>query len=481
MKYIEKIIIENFQSHKHTILNFEKGVNVIIGPSDSGKTSIIRAIRWVMYNEPSGDYFIRKGETEASVTLYLDNGYIIKRGRSKNKNYYEITDDSNKVEHYEGFGTNVPLEIQEALGVRKVKLSENYNLALNISEQLESPFLLNETPSIKSNAIGRLAGTDVIDNALQKLSKDMYSLKTRLKYDKEDLDKLNEEIKKYKNLDEEKRKIDNFKNIINSLKQKKTLLQNLKKLKEEYNFVELNINKNQEIFENYKDIEIFEKNINIISDKLMKLKYIIELNDKLNNINTILEKHIKILQTSDKLDIIEYNLNKSQFLFEKYINFKKILKQYNDINKKINYNEKILELSNIEQLDYLYEKSTELKNKYIILKEINNKKKFLDNKLDNGFKYIEKFNTFNQASKHINLLEINSQRLNSLYKISTQLDKLNIQINNLKTQMVMNDKRTELMVNEYINLLKQYLICPICKHKIDKNHIDKIIAEYRGE
>ncbi|NMB09556.1 MAG: AAA family ATPase, partial [Tissierellia bacterium] len=273
MKYIEKIIIENFQSHKHTILNFEKGVNVIIGPSDSGKTSIIRAIRWVMYNEPSGDYFIRKGETEASVTLYLDNGYIIKRGRSKNKNYYEITDDSNKVEHYEGFGTNVPLEIQEALGVRKVKLSENYNLALNISEQLESPFLLNETPSIKSNAIGRLAGTDVIDNALQKLSKDMYSLKTRLKYDKEDLDKLNEEIKKYKNLDEEKRKIDNFKNIINSLKQKKTLLQNLKKLKEEYNFVELNINKNQEIFENYKDIEIFEKNINIISDKLMKLKY----------------------------------------------------------------------------------------------------------------------------------------------------------------------------------------------------------------
>lgn len=481
MKYIEKIIIENFQSHKHTILNFEKGVNVIIGPSDSGKTSIIRAIRWVMYNEPSGDYFIRKGETEASVTLYLNNGYIIKRGRSKNKNYYEITDDSNKVEHYEGFGTNVPLEIQEALGVRKVKLSENYNLALNISEQLESPFLLNETPSIKSNAIGRLAGTDVIDNALQKLSKDMYSLKTRLKYDKEDLDKLNEEIKKYKNLDEEKRKIDNFKNIINSLKQKKTLLQNLKKLKEEYNFIELNINKNQEIFENYKDIEIFEKNINIISDKLMKLKYIIELNDKLNNINTILEKHIKILQTSDKLDIIEYNLNKSQFLFEKYINFKKILEQYNDINKKINYNEKILELSNIEQLDYLYEKSTELKNKYIILKEINNKKKFLDNKLDNGFKYIEKFNTFNQASKHINLLEINSQRLNSLYKISTQLDKLNIQINNLKTQMVMNDKRTELMVNEYINLLKQYLICPICKHKIDKNHIDKIIAEYRGE
>ena len=40
MKYIEKVILENFQSHKYTVLDFTKGLNSIVGPTDSGKTAI---------------------------------------------------------------------------------------------------------------------------------------------------------------------------------------------------------------------------------------------------------------------------------------------------------------------------------------------------------------------------------------------------------------------------------------------------------
>ena len=46
--------IENFESHKDTQIDFDNGVNAIIGTSDSGKSSIRRAIEWAIHNRPQG-------------------------------------------------------------------------------------------------------------------------------------------------------------------------------------------------------------------------------------------------------------------------------------------------------------------------------------------------------------------------------------------------------------------------------------------
>jgi len=45
---INSLTIQNFQSHKNTTLEFDNGINIIIGQSDSGKTAIIRALNWVI-------------------------------------------------------------------------------------------------------------------------------------------------------------------------------------------------------------------------------------------------------------------------------------------------------------------------------------------------------------------------------------------------------------------------------------------------
>jgi DNA repair protein SbcC/Rad50 len=47
MTYINKVRIENFQSHEDTLMEFHKGLNVITGPSDHGKSAVMRAIKWV--------------------------------------------------------------------------------------------------------------------------------------------------------------------------------------------------------------------------------------------------------------------------------------------------------------------------------------------------------------------------------------------------------------------------------------------------
>ena len=49
MRYIKKIILQNFQSHKYSIVELDEQLNVIVGPSDSGKSAIIRALKWVLY------------------------------------------------------------------------------------------------------------------------------------------------------------------------------------------------------------------------------------------------------------------------------------------------------------------------------------------------------------------------------------------------------------------------------------------------
>ncbi len=88
MKYLKTVILENFQSHKYSIVEFNEGLNVIVGPSDTGKSAIIRGIKWALYNEPAGDYFIREGERDCTVTLEFSDNTKVKRYRSKSKNVY---------------------------------------------------------------------------------------------------------------------------------------------------------------------------------------------------------------------------------------------------------------------------------------------------------------------------------------------------------------------------------------------------------
>ena len=67
MKYLKTVILENFQSHKHTSIEFNEGLNVILGPSDSGKSAIIRELNGP-YTMSLLETFYQGREREASVT-----------------------------------------------------------------------------------------------------------------------------------------------------------------------------------------------------------------------------------------------------------------------------------------------------------------------------------------------------------------------------------------------------------------------------
>ena len=85
---IRHLIIENFQSHAHTEIELAPSLTVLVGESDTGKSAVIRALRWLLLNEPRGREFIRAGTTECRVTAILYDGTRITRERTPSRNRY---------------------------------------------------------------------------------------------------------------------------------------------------------------------------------------------------------------------------------------------------------------------------------------------------------------------------------------------------------------------------------------------------------
>ncbi len=202
---IQKLTIENFQSHKHSELEPAPAgqLTVIVGPSDSGKTAIIRALKWLLYNRPQGAEFIRVGASMAKVSLTITDRRTVTRHRSSTTNRYLISHgDSSKTPPLtlEGFGNDVPLEIKEITGVRPVLIGD-MPLALNLAEQLDGPFLGSSiSDPVRARVLGKLAGTEEVDYANKQLGTDLYRRNQDLKRAEEEAARLQEQLKQFEHL-----------------------------------------------------------------------------------------------------------------------------------------------------------------------------------------------------------------------------------------------------------------------------------------
>ncbi|HOK63609.1 MAG TPA: AAA family ATPase, partial [Soehngenia sp.] len=320
MKYITKLILENFQSHKYSELVFNEGMNVIIGPSDSGKSAIIRALKWVLYNEPAGDYFIRENENQCSVTIHTNDGFILKRYRTRSKNGYSLTYPNGEELIFEGIGSSVPDEIIDTIGIRKIQLDSDESASINIGEQLEGPFLLSEKTSTRANAIGRLVGVNILDDAIKETVKDIKNINSRKKNLEESLDNINSELESYIYLDELSSIYNELKVRVNLLEDKNRKLEKLLTLKSNLNFIQSNKENTEVILMKLENIHEIE----ILSGKLSK-----EIN-KYYNFEKILEK----------LNVYEQRIVITEKTLNLLIDLPQVDKAYSSLEYKIkNYNE----------------------------------------------------------------------------------------------------------------------------------------------
>jgi len=153
---IKTLHLRNFLSHKDSLLEFSPGVNVLIGPSDSGKTSLIRALRWIADNRPSGDEFRSHwaGREPTKVSVELDSGEVITRIKGTD-NFYELDGQV-----FRAFGTDVPPPISDALQLSPI----------NIQYQLDAPFLLGDSAGGVARYLNQIVNLEDIDKSLANIA-----------------------------------------------------------------------------------------------------------------------------------------------------------------------------------------------------------------------------------------------------------------------------------------------------------------------
>lgn len=209
---INRIELTNFQSHKHTVIDFEKGINVLCGESDNGKTAIIRAIRWVCENRPLGTDSLnsnwnKKFQEKMSVKLWLDNGIWIERIRNKDRNGYSYFKDGNQVD-LNAVGTDVPQIIKDLLKVSDV----------NFQFQLDPPYLLSMSSAEASRYLNQIIHLDSIDKMLSVADSHKRSLNSELKVVEKDISDFTIKVESLNWLDEAnviQKRIDKYDELLN--------------------------------------------------------------------------------------------------------------------------------------------------------------------------------------------------------------------------------------------------------------------------
>ena len=166
---IKKITLINFQIHKRLEIEFDKNFTVLIGSNNNGKSSIIRAINWVFYNEPSGDWMRRINKDDelenTKVKILFNDGTLISREKGDKINKYVV--DGNE---YENFGYGVPEKVLEKLKIYPLKTNkETFNI--NLSMQDEHPFLIQESSPVRSSVIDSLTGNSIIQRSISEFNK----------------------------------------------------------------------------------------------------------------------------------------------------------------------------------------------------------------------------------------------------------------------------------------------------------------------
>lgn len=151
---IDYIHIRHFQVHRDLKIVLTGGVNALTGTSDVGKTSVIRALRWLAFNRPLGKSFQSWGSKKSPwVEVSLDAGSTIVR---HTVGKYELLIKGKEPQHFAATGASVPAPVQEALNISE----------LSWQMQMDAPFLLSESAGEVARRLNGVSDLTVIDRTI---------------------------------------------------------------------------------------------------------------------------------------------------------------------------------------------------------------------------------------------------------------------------------------------------------------------------
>lgn len=310
---INKLEIKNFQSHKNSVLGFDKGLNVIIGETDTGKSSIIRALKLAIYNKPNGDSYCSNWGGETSVKLTFDNNKYVERIKSKSTNEYIL---STIDEPFKAFGTTVPDEIVAELNMDEI----------NLQQQMDSHFLISETPGGVALHFNKIAKIDRIDKTLNNITKSINTLNSETKHIKNSIEAKEKKLSEFIPIEQAEKQLKKIERLTNKRLLLNTKITNLNRLGNQLYTIEQEIHLAEKGLEAERGIDEI---LNLYKHKKNKQA---KFNKIENNVKNYLNIKFQLIKLTNQLKA-EASIYK---LLKLYENKRKEVTSANKLQKTIN-------------------------------------------------------------------------------------------------------------------------------------------------
>lgn len=320
MKNIKTLILSNFQQWKSGEIKFTSGLNILIGNTESGKSTLFRAINSILTGKMPEDY-IRKGSKGCEVKIEFTDNTTFRRLRNKKDN---IADANGLI--FERVGKDIPFEYFKQLGKTSIEFG-NKELSLCSYSQFEPHFFITLSDYDKSKLIGTICGIDIVDKLVDSINKDIRSNNSTIKFLEEEISKQKEELDKnipvFESLQKKTLLLAGYWNDIDS---KFKTLENLSKSR--YNLGLLN----NDISTSKTELDGLKRKIkHFNTDKIKRLHKLFEVKTSLDSIlhsittQTILKN---LLKTTNPVNVEKANLlDDLMFLKQKLESYNKQIEE----------------------------------------------------------------------------------------------------------------------------------------------------------
>jgi len=363
-----RLKLNNFKSHEHTVISFNKGISVIVGENGAGKSTILEAISFALFKQHTGkriDDLVRNNAQTMSVELeFTSNNRQYKIVREKKSSLkssiYKKTSPESGYAHICTGDKEVATEIRQILDID----SDLFLNAIYI-RQGEIAELVDKTPAEKKLMIGKLLGLDSLEKAWKNLlpfisdyENQLAELKGKLyNSDKlhEDHDKKLSELNSLKDRGHElEEQIEEVNSLLKEISESK---RNMEREKEIYDHQVANLeNEEKTLIKLEEDKHLVQDNL----DKIRKAEEEIERLEKfVSKLDVYLdfEKSVTSIQKlkmdekdiEDKLDSIA---NQKELASDKKEGYNNYLSSDEDINKlnnqKNNFEKELATMAKLE-------------------------------------------------------------------------------------------------------------------------------------
>lgn len=444
--YITKMVLENFQSHENTTLDFSKGLNLFTGESGQGKSAVIRAFAFIFENFGRNPRrFIKKGANFARVTIHLSTGYVISRIVEKSKsgkNGYEIYNPKDgSVESTNTKGLSL---VQEILGFNKLNIDTDNDVPINFMKQGTSWFFVGDgyTSSERAKIVGSIYGTHYADAVIRDLEGD--------------LKKYNKQIEM---ADKEQRIIQESIDSFDHLPQTHMQIIELEKLSEEVNVL---MAKKEKIATLLKEQELIDNKINELNDVIKDLGQVENLHSEIYQVKEMVQKRNEIQKLYRSLTTIIADGKESKHVEEQLLNLPNVQLLLNEIKE--------LAKSKSVQEELLTQSTNLTETKNRLVKEI-----------DVSSEVIEKTNSLVVAESTLSELKELIAKKDIVQSLTNRLSAISEEEKQQNQKIEHVISKNEKLVNDYKILLTEIGKCPVCHGTIDNAVINRITDEYSME